>query len=200
MKIKICGLTSVAEAAYLNEVDADFAGMVLFFPKSKRNIDISRAKEIIAALKPSIRKVAVVVSPKPEQVQEIAAAGFDYIQIHGTLSEELLAQAELPVIRAFNVSNMQEMETLKGHKQIAGFLFDAVTPGSGQVFDWSTVPKVAVKDQLLILAGGLKQDNVKAAIEAVHPDCVDVSSGVENDSGVGKSREKILAFAAAARA
>ena len=54
-KIKICGLTSPAEARYLNENHVDFAGMVLFFPKSKRNISIEQAKEIMAALDASIR-------------------------------------------------------------------------------------------------------------------------------------------------
>ena len=58
-KIKICGLTSPAEARYLNENHVDFAGMVLFFPKSKRNISIEQAKEIMAALDASIKRVAV---------------------------------------------------------------------------------------------------------------------------------------------
>ena len=62
-KIKICGLTSPAEARYLNENHVDFAGMVLFFPKSKRNISIEQAKDIMAALDASIKRVAVVVSP-----------------------------------------------------------------------------------------------------------------------------------------
>ena len=68
-KIKICGLTSPAEARYLNENHVDFAGMVLFFPKSKRNISIEQAKEIMAALDASIKRVAVVVSPSIEQVR-----------------------------------------------------------------------------------------------------------------------------------
>ena len=73
-KIKICGLTSPAEAWYLNENHVDFAGMVLFFPKSKRNISIERAKEIMSALDASIKRVAVVVSPTIEQVRQIEAA------------------------------------------------------------------------------------------------------------------------------
>ena len=79
-KIKICGLTSPAEARYLNENHVDFAGMVLFFPKSKRNISIEQAKDIMAALDASIKRVAVVVSPSIEQIRQIEAAGFDYVQ------------------------------------------------------------------------------------------------------------------------
>lgn len=46
-KIKICGLTKEEEADYLNQIHADFAGMVVFFPKSKRNISLEQAKKII---------------------------------------------------------------------------------------------------------------------------------------------------------
>ena len=145
-KIKICGLTSPAEARYLNENHVDFAGMVLFFPKSKRNISIEQAKEIMAALDASIKRVAVVVSPSIEQVRLIEAAGFDYIQIHGEIPEtEAEAAIAIPILKAFNVSDM-----------------------------------------------GM-------AIEAVHPDGVDVSSGVENDDGAGKNAEKIHDFVAAVK-
>ena len=90
MKIKICGLTNKKEAEYLNANQVDFAGMVLFFPKSKRNITIEQAKEIMSALDKEVQKVAVVVEPSIEQIQEIEQAGFDYIQIHGKLQESLL--------------------------------------------------------------------------------------------------------------
>ena len=63
MFIKICGLTSKKEAEFLNTMDADFAGMVLFFEKSKRNISLDTAKCIISTLRADIKKVAVVVSP-----------------------------------------------------------------------------------------------------------------------------------------
>lgn len=94
-KIKICGLTSSAEARYLNENHVDFAGMVLFFPKSKRNISIEQAKEIMAALDASIKRVAVVVSPSIEQVRQIEAAGFDYVQIHGKFRRQRRRQQKL---------------------------------------------------------------------------------------------------------
>ena len=68
-KVKICGLTSPAEARFLNENHVDFAGMVLFFPKSKRNISIEQAREIMVALDASIKRIAVVVSPSIEQIR-----------------------------------------------------------------------------------------------------------------------------------
>ena len=181
-KIKICGLTSPAEARYLNENHVDFAGMVLFFPKSKRNISIEQAKEIMAALDTSIKRVAVVVSPSIEQVRQIE------------VSEAAIA---IPILKAFNVSDMGSYEKYHNDSRIAGYVFDAIEPGSGKTFDWKLVDNIPRDEKLLLLAGGLNPDNVRMAIEAVHPDGVDVSSGVENDNGAGKNPDKIHDFVAA---
>ena len=190
-KIKICGLTSPAEARYLNENHVAFAGMVLFFPKSKRNISIEQAKEIMAA---------VVVSPSIEQVRQIEAAGFDYIQIHGEIPEtEAEAAKAIPILKAFNVSDMDSYEKYHNDSRIAGYVFDAIEPGSGKTFDWKLVDNIPRDEKLLLLAGGLNPDNVRMAIEAVHPDGVDVSSGVENDDKAGKNPEKIHDFVAAVK-
>lgn len=193
-KIKICGLTSPAEARYLNENHVDFAGMVLFFSKSKRNISIEQAKEIMAALDASIKRVAVVVSPSIEQVRLIEAAGFDYVQIHGEIPEAAIA---IPILKAFNVSDMGSYEKYHNDSRIAGYVFDAIEPGSGKTFDWKLVDNIPRDEKLLLLAGGLNPNNVRMAIEAVHPDGVDVSSGVENDDKAGKNPEKIHDFVAA---
>lgn len=197
-KIKICGLTSPAEARYLNENHVDFAGMVLFFPKSKRNISIEQATEIMAALDASIKKVAVVVSPSIEQIRQIEAAGFDYVQIHGEIPETEGAIA-IPILKAFNVSDMNSYEKYHNDSRIAGYVFDAIEPGSGKTFDWRLVDNIPRDEKLLLLAGGLNPDNVRMAIEAVHPDGVDVSSGVENDNEAGKNPEKIRAFSTAVK-
>ncbi len=197
-KVKICGLTSPAEARYLNENHVDFAGMVLFFPKSKRNISIEQAMEIMATLDASIKRVAVVVSPSIEQIRQIEAAGFDYIQIHGEIPEAEAAIA-IPILKAFNVSDMNSYEKYHNDSRIAGYVFDAIEPGSGKTFDWRLVDNIPRDEKLLLLAGGLNPDNVRMAIEAVHPDGVDVSSGVENDDGAGKNPEKIHNFVVAVK-
>lgn len=197
-KVKICGLTSPAEARYLNENHVDFAGMVLFFPKSKRNISIKQAMEIMAVLDASIKRVAVIVSPSIEQIRQIETAGFDYIQIHGEIPEAEAAIA-IPILKAFNVSDMGSYEKYHNDSRIAGYVFDAIEPGSGKTFDWRLVDNIPRDEKLLLLAGGLNPDNVRMAIEAVHPDGVDVSSGVENDDKAGKNPEKIRDFVAAVK-
>lgn len=201
-KVKICGLTSPAEARYLNENHVDFAGMVLFFPKSKRNISIEQAMEIMAALDASIKRVAVVVSPSIEQVRQIEAAGFDYVQIHGEIPEtetEAEAAIAIPILKAFNVSDIGSYEKYHNDSRIAGYVFDAIEPGSGKTFNWKLVDNIPRDEKLLLLAGGLNPDNVRMAIEVVHPDGVDVSSGVENDDGAGKNPDKIHDFVAAVK-
>ena len=181
MIIKICGLTSVDEVDYLSENGVDLAGMVLFFKKSKRNITIEKAKEIIGELKQKkIKAVAVTVSPSNEQVQEIESAGFDYIQIHGTVEDELISNCKIPVLKAFNVDDLPKYEAYLKIDNIAGFVFDAGEPGSGKTFDWNMLGKLdRIDGKLYILAGGLNEENVKEAIDFVKPDGVDVSSGVE---------------------
>ncbi len=200
MKIKVCGLTSPKEAAYLNKNQIDFAGFVLFFPKSKRNITITQAKEIMTELNPSIQKVAVVVSPTPAQAKEICNAGFDYIQIHGQLEADVLSILTIPVLKAFNIKDMDQFQTYQACPQIKGYVFDAQEPGSGTVFDWNLISHIPHDDKLFLLAGGLNPDNVTKAIQTLSPDGVDVSSGVEYGKEiVGKDPAKIDAFVTAVR-
>ena len=199
MKIKVCGLTTKKEAEFLNENKVDLAGMVMFFPKSKRNITPDKAKEIISALDKRIKKVAVVVSPSYEEIKIIESLDFDYVQIHGELSEELESKINLPILKAFNIKDMDLYERYKVSKKVVGYVFDAQEPGSGKVFDWSLVKTLPKDGKILILAGGLNPENVAKAIEYIHPDGVDVSSGVENPNGIGKSEEKIKIFVTNAR-
>lgn len=192
--IKVCGLTEVREAEYLNRFKIDFAGFVLFFPKSKRNISIEKAEEIMKHLDKNIKKTAVVVSPAKEQIIDICNSGFDYIQIHGKIEEEVLKMAQIPVLKAFNVDDMDEFKMYSSNEKIAGYLFDAAEPGSGRTFDWDILSQIERDGKLFILAGGLNPDNVRKAVAAVNPDMVDVSSGVENDDGFGKDILKIEKF------
>ena len=199
MIVKICGITDVEETEYLNENNVDMAGMVLYFPKSKRNITLEKAKEIMASLNENIKKVAVVVSPSIEQVKSIENAGFDFVQIHKDLPDGLFNETLIDVLKAFNVNDLEELGKYKNIENIKGYVFDAPTYGSGETFDWSLLNNIKRDDKLFILAGGLNGDNGRDGIKAVQPDGVDVSSGVENDNGVGKSREKIREFVMAAK-
>ena len=199
VKVKICGLVSADDAAAVNESGAEFAGMVLFFPKSKRNVSLEQAAELIKALSENVKKCAVTVSPTAEQVRQLNTAGFDYIQIHGELSDVAYNAAELPIIKAFNVTDIGELEKYRELDKICGYVFDAAQYGSGKSFDWKLLDNIERDNRLFILAGGLSPDNVTEAVCRVKPDVVDVSSGVEYFSGHGKDKDKIIAFVNNAR-
>lgn len=197
MQIKICGLTDVREAVYLNKNQVDYAGIVLFYEKSRRNMSIESAKPILETLSPDIRRVAVTVSPTAEQVRQAADAGFDYVQIHGEIQPGALDV--LPVFKAFNIKDMEELPYYQSCPQIIGYVFDACEPGSGKAFDWNLVKSLPRDGKLFILAGGLCAENVAEAIAFVKPDGVDVSSGVEYPDGNGKDEARIDAFVESVR-
>lgn len=194
-QVKICGLRSVEEAEYLNKYGADYAGMVLFFPKSKRNIDLSQAKKIIDALEPSIKKVAVVVSPTLKQVKDLCLLGVDIIQVHGKLDMAVYDLISVDIWKAFNIKDMDQYLSYVSLDKIKGFVFDSAEPGSGQAYDRSILSKIQrPADKLFILAGGLRDKNVAQAIADTAPDVVDVSSGVEYTEAPGKDPDKVAAF------
>ena len=201
MLVKICGLTKAEEADYLNDNDADWAGFVLFYPKSRRCVSVERAGLIMKRLKPGIRKVAVVVSPSAEQLSEICDAGFDYVQIHGSLPADIMKQTRIPIIRAFNRPDIEEYMSYWDRPEILGYLFDSPAPGSGQSSELNKIKKLPRDGKLFIIAGGINADNVKAAIDIISPDGVDVSSGVERDGEefTGKDPVKVAKFIKAAK-
>lgn len=192
--VKVCGLTDTVEVDYLNKNKVDFAGFVLFFPKSKRNISIEKAEQIMAELDENIKKVAVIVSPDESEIQQINGSGFDYVQIHGEIKDRLLEQISKPVFKAFNIKDIKNIHKYQNNAKIVGYVFDAAVPGSGKVFDWSILNDIKRDAKTFILAGGLNDSNVREAVKLVNPDVVDVSSGVEYDSGSGKDPEKIKQF------
>lgn len=199
-KVKICGITSPEEIEYINELKPDYAGFVMFFPKSKRNIEPDTAKVWLKKLDKGITSVAVTVAPNMEQIKTAYECGFDLIQIHGEVPDEILSNPYLKVLRAFNVSDISNFSKYSGNSNIVGYVFDSAMPGSGKTFEWDIVKNIVRDGKLFILAGGLNPENVKSAVQSVCPDGVDVSSGVENDNGNGKSREKIAAFIKNAKA
>lgn len=196
MKIKICGITSEEEASWLNALGVDYAGFVLFYEKSKRNLDIQEAKSILSCLDKSITPVAVTVKPTSAQIREIEAAGFGIIQIHGEIPEEDMAAIRIPVWKAFNVNDLSGFPRYEQMDRVTGFVFDAQTPGSGETFDWSVLDSLPETSKQIMLAGGLGPANIAEAIRVMGDriDGVDTSSGVERDKGVGKDRGKIEKF------
>ncbi|MBQ9157623.1 MAG: phosphoribosylanthranilate isomerase [Eubacterium sp.] len=191
--IKICGMTTPDDMGYANLYMPDLIGCVMYFPKSKRYISPERAKDLLDRLSPHILSVAVTVSPTPDQVKTIEDLGFDMIQVHGVLTDEVYDMASIPIFRAFNVSDLDEYDRIRQLEKIAGYVFDSKSPGSGKTFDWNLLKRIDRDDKLWFLAGGINEKNVREAIDCTRPDGIDVSSAVEWDDGIhhGKDPEKI---------
>lgn len=190
-KVKICGLTKPTEAQMLNKYGADYAGFVMFYEKSRRNNTVQNAWQVLRYLDRKIQRVAVVVSPTLEQIRMIEQMDFQAVQIHGELPEELLEKIRLPIWRAYNIKDRVVPEESDSSK-ISAYVLDGGVPGSGKAFDWEALKRFQRGDKMLVLAGGLHEDNVKKAIDILHPDVVDVSSGVEGENG--KDAQKVREF------
>lgn len=193
-KVKICGLKNPTDIKCINTLSPDFAGFVMFFEKSHRNISVQTAQELLALLDKNIKSVAVTVSPTEEQLEQIHTLGFDYVQIHGKISEKLLSECKTPVIRAINVSGIESIGDIENLDNVKGILFDSAVPGSGKSFDWSMLEKLPKNPKMLFLAGGLTADNVAKAVAQLPPFAVDVSSGVELADKSGKDYQLVQAF------
>jgi phosphoribosylanthranilate isomerase len=220
-EIKICGITTLEEAGYLNENQVDYAGFVIF-EKSKRYINCEQSKEMFEKLNHDIKKVAVVVSPDRDLIREIEASGFDIIQIHGDTLEEIRSLTRLQVWRAVNIPKVECLADLPKEQPETydALVIDAGDYGSGKTFGWKQNQnqmqiiedfreRMKQAGKKFVLAGGLNPENVAEGIEIFTPDILDVSSGVEYSEEIlakreqvpktRKDRDKIKRFVMAAR-
>ncbi len=199
VKIKICGITKEEEVSILNDAKVDYAGFV-FYEKSKRNISLERAVILKDKLLPSIKSVAVTVSPDAEEIKKLSAAGFDVIQMHGDITKKSAEAATCSVWAAVNAGSIDEAEEkikaverslADAGKKIEAYVFDAPSFGSGKSSNWSGARRPDT-DKMFILAGGLGDKNVAEGIRVFFPDVVDASSSVEGING--KEKDKVFDF------
>ncbi len=194
VQVKICGLRNkeAIQAAVASGVD--FIGFV--FAESKRRVTVEEAKELAQFVPNNVKKVGVFVNESLENIHEITkTVGLDYVQLHGDETPAFCQELALPVIKAFEVKSVKDLDKVVAY-QCDYYLLDSpggkYRGGSGKTFDWALAKEYDFLSKKILLAGGLKADNVKEAITEVLPAGVDVSSGVETD-GV-KDVEKIKAF------
>lgn len=193
IRIKICGLLDVESALAAAEAGADAVGVV--FAPGKRQVSVDIAREICRALPPFVGKVGVFVDADEQEVKEIArVCGLDTLQFHGQETAEYCSRFPLKVIKGIQIRDAQSFAGLSDYAQYT-LLLDSYHPkekgGTGHVFPWDLAVKAGTGKRI-ILAGGLKTDNVLAALKTVRPFGVDVSSGVE--TGGKKDRDKIRTF------
>ena len=182
-KVKICGLKEMEHVETAVKSGADFIGFM--FAPSKRRITLEEAVKLAKAIPNTVKKVGVFVNEEATTIRQIAkSVGLDYIQYHGDETPEQIQEIGLPAIKAFSIREEKDVERAATYN-VDYYLFDApgtdFRGGSGNSFDWMLLDKVNIPLEKVILAGGLKAENVGLAITLVEPFAVDVSSGVEVD-------------------
>ncbi len=194
IRVKMCGITRIEDAAAAVEAGVDALGFI-FFEKSPRFIDPEEARLIIEALPPFVDVVGVFVDKKRNEVEEIIDyCRLNYAQLHGTESPkycERLARFAAPcqilkVLRVGPGDGLSVADITPYNPHVRGFLLDTFHKsqlgGTGKSFDWSRINQLKLQ-RPFILAGGLTLDNIAAAISAVQPYGVDINSGVEERPG-----------------
>ncbi len=201
-RIKICGITNAEDACAVVAGGADAIGLV-FFPNSPRSVSVDLARQIVAVVPPFVEIVALFVDEPAASIERIlAAVPINLIQFHGQESSGFCQQFSRPWIKSVRVrSGLDLASVCRDYSAARGLLLDSwqegVPGGTGKTFDWQLAQG---KTPLpVILAGGLHAGNVGAAIRALRPAAVDLSSGVERAPGL-KDAAKIRQFIAAVRA
>jgi phosphoribosylanthranilate isomerase len=195
VRVKICGITNLEDARHAVSSGADALGFV-FYLESPRCVTPDRVRQIIAELPPLVTCVGLFVNERPSRISEIAGyCGLNAIQLHGDETPEQCSFPPYRVIKALRVSRLAQTEPLPVYP-VSALLLDALVPGqfggTGQLCDWELAARMAAMHPL-ILAGGLTPGNVTAAVRAVRPYAVDVSSGVEAGPG-RKDPRKVTEF------
>jgi phosphoribosylanthranilate isomerase len=200
--VKICGVTTEADALLAVGMGASAVGFV--FAPSPRQMAPSAVADIVKRIPYETMTVGVFRDEAPTRVIEIAnQIGLRAVQLHGVESIDdtrWIAERVGLTIKAFPAGNRRIDRFAEYGAQV--LMIDGASPGSGELFDWRLAEGV-VDPRRLIVSGGLRPDNVGAAIAHLHPWGVDVCSGVEASPGVKdptRLREFISAAHDAARA
>jgi phosphoribosylanthranilate isomerase len=183
MKIKICGLTRIADVDAVNAALPDFVGFV--FADSRRKVGFAEAAALRKRLDARIRAVGIFVDADPGHIVRLCESGvIELVQLHGNEDAEYIIKlknaADCPVIKAVRMQSPAQVRSAEA-LPCDWLLLDTFRPdaagGTGEAFDHTLIP--ALKKPFF-LAGGLNAGNLKKAAALAHkPFCLDVSSGAE---------------------
>ncbi len=197
MKVKVCGITSLEDALAAVSEGVDALGFN-FYPSSPRYVDPERVRGIVSRLPPFVVSVGLFVNvPEPREVERIArAASVQVLQLHGDETPEFCGELSAwPLVKVLRIGEGSIPGGFERYP-VSAFLLDTrddnLFGGTGRTFDWSLAAQIH-KVRPIILAGGLKPQNVARAIRAVRPYAVDVCSGVEAEPGK-KDHRKLKAL------
>ena len=197
-RVKICGVTTPADARLAAEAGADAIG-INFHAGSPRSVGPLMAAEIAAVLPPFVAAVGIFVDPDGDRVRRVLSrVRLDYLQFHGDEPAEFCRAFGVPYVKSAAIADGFDFDAFaEGYPDASAFLLDTydehLAGGTGRLFDWSKWPR---SDRPLMLAGGLHPDNVAAAVAATEPYAVDVASGVEGGVPGRKDAVRVARFIA----
>jgi phosphoribosylanthranilate isomerase len=207
--IKICGIKTEAILDAAIDAGADMVGF-MHFARSPRHLELDPIGELISLARGRVETSVVLVNPDNTLVAQVAALGPDWIQLHGPETphrvETIRDEAGIAILKVCSIGGPEDVAHVADFAECADrILLDTKPPkgadrpgGLGEPFDWSLL-KALDPSLAFMLSGGLTPETVAAAIKAVRPMGVDVSSGVEKAPGV-KDAGLIRAFIEKARA
>jgi len=205
-EIKFCGLTRSEDAAYAGALGAGYLGVI--FAGGPRVLTAARAAAVLDGCLTTARRVGVFARAEPAEIGRVAReARLDVIQLHGdpSAADVIAARSKCAaevwaVVRITDAlpPDIDELfdvaDAVLIDARVAGSL-----GGSGVTVEWEALENELAQrrgDRRVVLAGGLAPENVARALATLHPDVVDVSSGVESAPGI-KDHARMRAFAAA---
>jgi phosphoribosylanthranilate isomerase len=206
VRVKICGLTNLDDAAEAVRLGAWALGLI-HFHGSPRKVEPEAAAEIGAAFRRKCELVGVFVNPSLDEVDRaVQDAGLTMVQLNGAegvqFCGEVARRTGVKVTKAIHVGSAADVHAAEAYRTDF-HLFDrrgkGTWGGTGESFDWELL-RDHTSEVPAILAGGLKPHNVAAAIDVVHPYAVDVASGVEAEPGRKDHAAMAAFFDAAQRA
>ena len=205
MRVKICGITNLDDAAEAVLLGAWAIGLI-HYEESPRAVESAEAVRIAAAFRRKCEVVGVFVNPELGAVAKaVEDAGLTMVQLNGeegpSFCAEVARKTGVKVVKAVHVASAADIHAAEAFRTDF-HLFDkrgkGLWGGSGESFDWGLL-KERRSQVPAIVAGGLRPENVAEAIAATHPYAVDVASGVESEPG-RKDHAAMTAFFEAAQA
>lgn len=177
--VKICGLTNLEDVEKCVNLGASFLGFI--FAQSPRRISIETAKEIIPALPKTIKTIAVFKNNSLLYVSNILERiKFDLVQLQGNESFGYISKINRPIIKVFNLIEEEVEIQIRKYKGVIPLLEFPKDKNKEEYI--SRAKKIAAR-QLIMIAGGIKEENARSIIEEVKPWCIDICSGVEKEIG-----------------
>jgi len=209
MYVKICGIRRQEDALLAAELGADAIGLLVGQKHNSPDfISATVARDISRALPPSVEAVLVTHVEDVDEIERLLQQSeITTIQLHGEIAPSSVEglRDRIPHLKVFKSVNIISADSVAYPEAFAqlvnGFVLDSINLATGQVggtgktHDWSVSRRIVMRypDVPIILAGGLNSENVRSAIEQVHPFGVDVNSGTKAPDGF-KDPRKMEAF------